>query len=361
MSTNYVKPSVEDDPTEGPGGISGLGNSDEIPWPPITYFLTDNEFENAMDTLIPPLNPALGGKQIIRDSMFTLISEKLQAYGKGEWSLRPRTFAILRMLGCPELMDLFIHEHRQDISLPYNERNLPDIIKGQVYRSKFLAIQNLVLPLEHAKELELGEHVHFRAPPDQYFQTRRPLDEGGYHTRSIVDHVYSTLSLNQYARKRISRRRASEENAESLSTFENDLNALKTLVHRHIVRLVGSYTDPYWFGLIMTPIADEDLENYLTSNDSSEARKQHLRVFFGCLAGAVGYLHEHNTCHGDLKPRNMLVKDGKILLTDFGSTRTWEDDGRSTTMSVAAFTQRYCAQEVVNYKVTFLQYRVPGT
>jgi hypothetical protein len=354
MGTNYVKPSVEDECTEDPGESSGDGNFGDIPWPPVTHFLTDNEFNRAMDTLIPLLNLALGAKQIIRDSMFTPIAEKLQAYGKGEWSLRPRTFAILRMLGCPELMDMFIREHRQDISLPYTARSLPDIIKGQAYRSKFLEIQNLVLPLQQAKELELGEHVQFRAPPDQYFQTRRLLDEGGDHTRSIVDHVYSTLSLKQYARKRISRRRASEEVAENLSAFKNDLNALKILVHRHIVRLVGSYMDPRWFGLIMTPVADEDLDKYLTSNDGSETRKQHLRVFFGCLAGAVCYLHEHNTCHGDLKPRNMLVKDGKIHLTDFGSTRLWEDDGRSTTKSVAAFTQRYCAQEVANFQVNSL-------
>ncbi len=136
-----------------------------------------------------------------------------------------------------------------------------------------------------------------------------------------------------------------------LAQFENELEAVKKMSHRHIVKLVGSYTDPFWVGLIMTPVADGDLEEYLNLPDTTNIRKQSLRTFFGCLTMAMGYLHQHNMCHGDVKPRNLLVKDGQCLLSDFGTTRFWEDDGRSTTNSIAACTIRYCAPEVYDKKV----------
>lgn len=136
-----------------------------------------------------------------------------------------------------------------------------------------------------------------------------------------------------------------------LTAFENDLKALKRLSHRHIVKLVGSYTDLSCVGLIMMPVADADLEGYLASTENQYARKQCLRAFFGCLTTALGYLHRNKMCHEDIKPRNVLVKGAKVLLTDFGTARIWEDDGRSTTNSVAARTPKYCAPEVGDSKV----------
>lgn len=193
--------------------------------------------------------------------------------------------------------------------------------------------------------------MHFGALADDYFPSRRTLDQGEFST---VDHVYSSLSLSQFARKRIHRGRSSKEDMKLLALFENELKAVKKMSHRHIVKLVGSYTDPFWVGLIMTPVADADLEQYLALPDSSNMRKQCLRSFFGCLTMAMKYLHDNNMCHGDVKPRNVLVKDGTVLLTDFGTTRFWEDDGRSTTNSLAACTIKYCAPEVVDKMVISL-------
>ena len=86
MPSRYHKPTVEDEDEEG-----------SMPFP------SEAQFNRALDQFLPQLDAILGFKQIIRDNVFTRITEILQTYGKGEWSLRPRTFAILRMLGCTEL------------------------------------------------------------------------------------------------------------------------------------------------------------------------------------------------------------------------------------------------------------------
>jgi len=372
MSNKYQDPSVETcysedlDGGNESGYAEGTATGNKLPrqgrtesqsLEPVSrtvrYFPTEAEFDRALNQWLPPLDDHIGAKNIIRDNAFTRIGELLRLYGKGEWSLRPRTFAILRMLGCTNAMDSFVSEHRLDIFLPYSESNLPNIIKGETMRSKFFKLQKLVLSPHRIEELEQGgTHIHFSGSADDYFPSRTVLGRGCFGT---VDHVYSSLSLRQYARKRIERGISSMADRQRLTSFENDLKALKRLSHRHIVKLVGSYTDLSCVGLIMTPVADADLEGYLASTDNQRARKQCLRAFFGCLATALGYLHRNKMCHEDIKPRNVLVKGAKVLLTDFGTARIWEDDGRSTTNSVAARTPKYCAPEVGDNKVHIIR------
>ncbi|KAH8645882.1 hypothetical protein BGZ60DRAFT_438434 [Tricladium varicosporioides] len=133
MSSTYHQPTVEEE----------IREDSESELQSIISFPTEAQLNRALGKFLPPLDDALGAKQIIRENVFAPIAGLLRLYGKGEWSLRPRTFAILRMLGCTELMDKFVRENWRDISLPYTESNLPDIIKGEVSRSRFLGLQKL--------------------------------------------------------------------------------------------------------------------------------------------------------------------------------------------------------------------------
>ena len=96
----------------------------------------------------------------------------------------------------------------------------------------------------------------------------------------------------------------------------------------------------------MSPIADTDLATYLTNANTSKYGE--LRTFFGCLATALEFLHEQKIRHKDIKPGNVLVHGGNVLLTDFGLSLDFTDANGSTTMSmVNGMTLRYCAPEVV--------------
>jgi hypothetical protein len=59
-----------------------------------------------------------------------------------------------------------------------------------------------------------------------------------------------------------------------------------------MVEFVGSYTDPKYMGLIMSPVAEMDLSTYLLRADATRHRE--LRTFFGCLARALEFLHEQS-------------------------------------------------------------------
>jgi serine/threonine protein kinase len=134
---------------------------------------------------------------------------------------------------------------------------------------------------------------------------------------------------------------------EDIKMFITEIEVLKRLSHHHIVDLIGSFMDSRYMGLIMSPVADMDLGAYLTR----ATNHPELRTFFGCLATALEYLHERKVRHKDIKPSNILVHRGNILLTDFGLSFDFSDADGSTTMSIVKdITLRYCAPEVAQYQ-----------
>ena len=112
---------------------------------------------------------------------------------------------------------------------------------------------------------------------------------------------------------------------------------------------VSSYTDPKYFALIISPVADCNLSAYYTLAASSADKLSLLRTFFGCLTNAVKYLHESQIRHRDIKPENILIRADRVLLTDFGISFSWENLTSGTTTADSGKTWVYAAPEVNDY------------
>lgn len=104
----------------------------------------------------------------------------------------------------------------------------------------------------------------------------------------------------------------------------------------------------------MQPVADGGtLENFLEICRSrpTKVTKQHRQVLlkaFGCLASALGFLHQHMMRHKDVKSSNVLLHEGRVLLADFGSSWDGTDNQSLVTTSdnPKGHTPRYAAPEV---------------
>lgn len=190
---------------------------------------------------------------------------------------------------------------------------------------------------------EGGRHHYFRGDEPLPFQRKGILGSGGF---GHVDRVLSLISFRQYARKRVSRIAAfGGRGIEDMKRIIAEIEIMKSLKHHRVVEFVGSYTDPKFMGLIMSPVAEMDLSTYLMHADTPKYRE--LRTFFGCLARALQFLHEQNVRHKDIKPGNILVDHGNVLFTDFGLSLDFTDTSSSTTLGmVNGMTPRYCAPEV---------------
>lgn len=108
---------------------------------------------------------------------------------------------------------------------------------------------------------------------------------------------------------------------------------MKPLDHKHLVKIVTSYTDREYISYLMEPVAHGTLEQFLAGSRSLSVDEQKmLRKFYGCLSGAVHYLHQKRQIrHRDLTARNILIYHDEVYISDFGSAYSWASRNNSAT------------------------------
>ena len=133
----------------------------------------------------------------ISDAEFDRITELLSQADREEWSFRPRTYAILRMINAVDSMNGFVKANCLDIALPYSKRNLPQCLQPDL-RARFLEVQDSVLTKAAKIEGSSSSHANFKENADNHLEPLDKLGDGGSGT---VDRVRSKLSRKIYARK----------------------------------------------------------------------------------------------------------------------------------------------------------------
>lgn len=266
------------------------------------------------------------------------------------WSQVPHTYIVLRTINRLDLMESLLQDGFTDYCFPTETTALPTNLKPSD-RAAIVKAQSAVLTKSMDLEKgEAGKHRHFAKGEPQPFRVVGVLGSGGY---SQVHRIKSTISFKEYALKRVRRRRAFGNNKhEALNQFIGEIKLLKTLRHRHMTRYLGSFTDPVYLGLIMTPVAEMNLEGYLEKVSAlpDHARRGEiatLRSFFGCLAAALRFLHDQSIRHRNIKPQNILVDGSNILFADFGLSKQYSAEFGSTTSGPTSVTARYAAPEVL--------------
>ena len=101
---------------------------------------------------------------------------------------------------------------------------------------------------------------------------------------------------------------------------------LKELYHQHKVRICGSYELlDATIGILVTPVADCDLRNYLDYQSGTYREKYRkieiLSQGMGCLAVALSFIHDKGELHNEIHPSNILISRGRLLYADFGFSR----------------------------------------
>lgn len=307
---------------------------------PESYSLDNTE--SLLETILSPYRASSKRRPpAFSEIQFRDISEGLRRTGEISWSKTPRLYAVLFMIDSIEILDSFISEGASDLSLPFTEATLPQALQSPPVRLEFLKLQQLVLTKALDLEKATGKHRHFHNPDDIPLQQLEDLGRG---STGFVDRVLSTISQKEYARRLIPIKRTFGKNKDALRRFESTLGDLKKLAHRHIIQVVGSYNDSRFVGVLMTPIANGNLANFLNRVPQSAADKSCMRAAFGCLTAALKYLHENEVLHGDIRPQNVLIKGQEVLLSDF-SMSTF---GSDLDLEPSPRTLRYCAPEVVS-------------
>ena len=214
-----------------------------------------------------------------------------------------------------------------------------------------------------------------------------PLTQGEFLGYGMNGGVYETTcnGIRLAWKRRFCRRKIGERE-------RSEIEIIKKLSHRHIVRLVGTYTHGSFLGLLLWPVATCDLATLLEDVDwlqkkvlvdrgnapelaekqskhdtDREARLRALGVLtrdeetdsypakcflkqtIGCIASAIAYLHASNIKHKDLKPSNILLSRDGLWLTDFGTATDFSVLTSSVTDEGERGTPKYFAPEVASF------------
>ena len=190
-----------------------------------------------------------------------------------------------------------------------------------------------------------------RRPPFIYVEN---VGSGGFSIVNSVERAANTAEASNktYAQK-IFRIPNDGRRDEYLRMIQNEIDVIRKLKHPHIIHIVCTYQELKNFAIILSPLADEDLESFLyrQNTDGSEPLdKDMITGWFYCLAKSLAYIHSHGVRHKDIKPRNILIKAGKLYFTDFGSSRIFASELTSSTEGyfIGGNTKMYSAPEVMN-------------
>jgi len=113
----------------------------------------------------------------------------------------------------------------------------------------------------------------------------------------------------------------------------NDSNAIKLLMHEttilNFLHRNGCKTTPavFWYGIyqdnptLIIPYYSCSLDQYLNSGSTINPLS-----IFAQLLEILGNVHIHGVIHRDIKPQNIMVKNGDFYLIDFGLATFYLDE-----------------------------------
>ena len=142
-----------------------------------------------------------------------------------------------------------------------------------------------------------------------------PIHNYGIRKSQLGDGTYSTVDLHicdgkEYAIKKM-----------KAVSFHCALNEVACLIKTRNERVISIIDVNVSFNLDVTIIMENygiDLHEYLCDIQLSEEIKFDLSVQ---LLEAVNYIHHIEILHGDIKPQNILIKNDKLKLADFGVSK----------------------------------------
>jgi hypothetical protein len=161
-------------------------------------------------------------------------------------------------------------------------------------------------------------------------------------------------------RKRVKLPPQRKRAAAYLNIVQEEARILRSLVHPHIVTLIGSYEDMKQsrrpsYCLLMSPVGENDLEAFLTivgehdvASEFSIRWRKCIRNWMACLASALKYMHASGIRHQDIKPSNIIHKGDHIFFTDFSSSSSFDIGHTTSTDNPTRSTPMYGAPEVTS-------------
>ncbi|ROT39843.1 hypothetical protein SODALDRAFT_139146 [Sodiomyces alkalinus F11] len=162
---------------------------------------------------------------------------------------------------------------------------------------------------------------------------------------AVVHKVTSKFDGNPYAAKELEKRRFMKDGVLD-QKVENEMKIMQRVNHPNVVRYIEHFDwENRLLIIIMEYVPGGDLGKLVV--DRGPLPEPLVQQMTSQLLSAIGYLHENNITHRDVKPDNILIQSVnpfEVKLTDFGLSKIV--DNESTFLQTFCGTLLYCAPEV---------------
>ncbi|KAG7367509.1 serine/threonine protein kinase [Nitzschia inconspicua] len=153
---------------------------------------------------------------------------------------------------------------------------------------------------------------------ERYQKIEKPDSALGEGTYGVVYKARDRQTNEIVALKRI---RLEVEDEGIPSTALREISLLRELTHENVVELKNCVQEDGKLYLVFE-FLDKDLKKYMESVSGLLDPMQVKSFLFQCCRG-LAFCHARGVMHRDLKPQNLLVKDGRLKLADFGLARAF--------------------------------------
>lgn len=108
--------------------------------------------------------------------------------------------------------------------------------------------------------------------------------------------------------------------------FVREVQNLSKLQHDNIVKILESFEANGTVYYVMEYISGGSLDDLIGSKGLS---KNQILNFSMEIGNALRFMHQSNMMHLDLKPANIMIKDGHAVLIDFGLSKIYDENSVS--------------------------------
>lgn len=189
------------------------------------------------------------------------------------------------------------------------------------------------------------------------FRIDRVLGQGGFGITYLAEHciLHSRVAIKEFFIDKLCNRDvdSSKVYVGSVGSIElverfkekflKEARLLFNMDNRYIVRVFDAFEENGTAYYVMEYLDNGSLNNMLTHVAFSEDT---ALKFTRQIAEALGYIHERNVLHLDVKPANILLrKNGDVALIDFGISKRYDDAGGQTSTTPVGISQGYAPLE----------------
>jgi serine/threonine protein kinase len=139
--------------------------------------------------------------------------------------------------------------------------------------------------------------------------------------------------------------------AETLSQLREEVRKTRKLSHPNIIDMHSVNVDGTRLYVLMEYLEGKSLDALLDEEFGRGIPFSHAWPIIEDVGAALGYAHDHNVIHSDLKPANIfLTHSGKTKLLDFGIARVSRGPLLHASSGPRALTPAYASCEMLEGK-----------